>query len=160
MPVKSYYFLNWFVILYSEYKFCLCVCMYIHIYFPWVLSGLNHCPLCILSFQSWWPFFFWRMKIANFNEIYLILVFMITVVCDLLKKSLLRLRMWRWFLMLPSMCAQLLQLCPALCDLSLWTLADLAPPSMGFSRQEYWSGLPLPAPPMLPYRSFIFTFYI
>ena len=26
-----------------------------------------------------------------------------------------------------------------------WTTAYQAPPSMGFSRQEYWSGLPLPA---------------
>ena len=25
-----------------------------------------------------------------------------------------------------------------------WTAAYQAPPSMGFSRQEYWSGLPLP----------------
>ena len=31
-----------------------------------------------------------------------------------------------------------------------WTAAHQAPPSMGFSRQEYWSGLPLPSP------SFIF----
>ena len=27
-----------------------------------------------------------------------------------------------------------------------WTAAYHAPPSMGFSRQEYWSGLPLPSP--------------
>ena len=29
-----------------------------------------------------------------------------------------------------------------------WTAAYQAPPSMGFSRQEYWSGLPLPSPNM------------
>ena len=29
-----------------------------------------------------------------------------------------------------------------------WTAAHQAPPSMGFSRQEYWSGLPLPSPPV------------
>ena len=28
-----------------------------------------------------------------------------------------------------------------------WTAAHQASPSMGFSRQEYWSGLPLPSPP-------------
>ena len=28
---------------------------------------------------------------------------------------------------------------------TLWTAAYQAPPSMGFSRQEYWSGLPLPS---------------
>ena len=27
-----------------------------------------------------------------------------------------------------------------------WTTAYQAPPSMGFSRQEYWSGVPLPTP--------------
>ena len=27
-----------------------------------------------------------------------------------------------------------------------WTVAPKAPPSMGFSRQEYWSGLPFPSP--------------
>ena len=27
-----------------------------------------------------------------------------------------------------------------------WTVAHQVPPSMGFSRQEYWSGVPLPSP--------------
>ena len=31
-----------------------------------------------------------------------------------------------------------------------WTAAYQAPPSMGFSRQEYWSGLPFPSPGDLP----------
>ena len=31
-----------------------------------------------------------------------------------------------------------------------WTVAYQAPPSMGFSRQEYWRGLPLPSPGDLP----------
>jgi len=34
---------------------------------------------------------------------------------------------------------------------TLWTVAWQAPPSMGFSRQEYWSGLPFPSPGNLPY---------
>jgi len=33
---------------------------------------------------------------------------------------------------------------------SLWTVAHQAPLSMGFSRQEYWSGLPCPPPGGLP----------
>ena len=33
---------------------------------------------------------------------------------------------------------------------TLWTVAYQAPPSMGFSRQEYWSGLPFPFPGDLP----------
>ena len=31
-----------------------------------------------------------------------------------------------------------------------WTVAHQAPPSMGFSRQEYWRGLPFPSPGDLP----------
>ena len=37
-----------------------------------------------------------------------------------------------------------------------WTAAYQAPPSMGFSRQEYWSGVPLPSPRVpewLPFSS-------
>ena len=31
-----------------------------------------------------------------------------------------------------------------------WTVAYQVPPSVGFSRQEYWSGLPFPSPGDLP----------
>ena len=33
---------------------------------------------------------------------------------------------------------------------NLWTLAHQDPLSMGFSKQEYWSGLPCPPPRDLP----------
>ena len=36
-----------------------------------------------------------------------------------------------------------------------WTAAYQAPPSMGFSRQEYWSGLPLPSPVFLMNHHFL-----
>ena len=32
-----------------------------------------------------------------------------------------------------------------------WTVAHQASPSMGFTRQEYWSGLPFPSPGDLPH---------
>ena len=38
--------------------------------------------------------------------------------------------------------SEVTQSCPTLCN--PWTLAHQDPPSMGFSRQEYWSGLPCP----------------
>ena len=38
--------------------------------------------------------------------------------------------------------------CPTPCD--PWTVAHQAPLSVGFSRQEHWSGLPLPSPGDLP----------
>ena len=40
------------------------------------------------------------------------------------------------------------KLCPTLAI--PWTVARQAPLSMGFSRQEYWSGLPFPSPGDLP----------
>ena len=40
------------------------------------------------------------------------------------------------------------QLCPTL--VTPWTLARQVPPSMGFSRQEYWTELPFPSPRDLP----------
>ena len=36
-------------------------------------------------------------------------------------------------------------------SVTAWTVARQAPLSMGFSRQEYWSGLPFPPPGHLPY---------
>ena len=46
--------------------------------------------------------------------------------------------------------------------LTLWTAAYKAPPFMGFSRQEYRSGLPLPSPPALQEDSLpqIHLFYL
>ena len=59
------------------------------------------------------------------------------------------------FLFLTSLCitgseseSEVAQLCPTLCN--RWTVAYQAPLSMGFSRQEYWSGLPFPSPGDLP----------
>ena len=43
------------------------------------------------------------------------------------------------------------QSCPTLADPMEWTAAHQAPLSMGFSRQEYWSGLPFPSPEDLPH---------
>ena len=40
--------------------------------------------------------------------------------------------------------SEVAQLCLTLSD--PWTAAYQAPPPMGFSRQEYWSGVPLPSP--------------
>ena len=63
---------------------------------------------------------------------------------------------WKWKLKVKSFsCVQLLA--------TPWTVAYQAPPSMGFSRQEYWSRMPLPSPPGKPFSwvlkfSFRFSF--
>ena len=43
--------------------------------------------------------------------------------------------------------SEVAQSCPTLA--TPWTADYQAPPSMGFSRQEYWSGVPLPSPLMV-----------
>ena len=45
--------------------------------------------------------------------------------------------------------SEVAQSCPTLCD-PMDSGLHQAPPSMGFSRQEYWSGLPFPSPGNLP----------
>ena len=46
---------------------------------------------------------------------------------------------WKWKVKVKSLsCVRLLAI--------PWTVAYQAPPSMGLSRQEYWSGVPLPSP--------------
>ena len=39
-----------------------------------------------------------------------------------------------------------------------WTLAYQAPPPMGFSRQEYWSGFPLPSPKYIVSHTKIYSY--
>ena len=46
---------------------------------------------------------------------------------------------WRWKVKVKSLSSFWLLVTP-------WTAAYQALPSMGFSRQEYWSGVPLPSP--------------
>ena len=46
---------------------------------------------------------------------------------------------WKWKVKVKSLSRVLLLAIP-------WTAAYQAPPSMGFSRQEYWNGVPLPYP--------------
>ena len=46
---------------------------------------------------------------------------------------------WKWKVKVKSLSRAWLLATP-------WTAAYQAPPSIGFSRQEYWSGVPLPSP--------------
>ena len=56
---------------------------------------------------------------------------------------------WKWKVKVKSLSRVRLLATP-------WTAAHQAPPSMGFSRQEYWSGLPFPSPIKLP-RNCLFS---
>ena len=48
---------------------------------------------------------------------------------------------WKWKVKVKALSRVQLLVIP-------WIVAYQAPPSMGFSRQEYWSGMPLPSPGM------------
>ena len=50
---------------------------------------------------------------------------------------------WKWKVKVKSLSRVQLLATP-------WTAAYQAPPFMGFSRQEYWSGVPLPSPIIVP----------
>ena len=52
-------------------------------------------------------------------------------------------RFHKWFVL--ALVSEVAQLCP-----TTWTVAYQAPLSIGFSRQEYWNGLPFPSPGDLP----------
>ena len=49
---------------------------------------------------------------------------------------------WKWKVKVKSLSRIWLVVTP-------WTAGYQAPPSMGFSRQDYWSGVPLPSPILL-----------
>ena len=52
---------------------------------------------------------------------------------------------WKWKVKVKSLSHVWLVATP-------WTAAYQAPPSMGFSRQEYWSGVPSPSPGITAYK--------
>ena len=52
---------------------------------------------------------------------------------------------WKWKVKVKSLSRVRLLATP-------WTAAHQAPPSMGFSRQVYWSGVPLPSPRTKSYK--------
>ena len=68
--------------------------------------------------------------------------------------------LWRWFLRCDPRCSQetLVKLVVCVCEscsrvqlfVTLWTVAHWAPLSVGFPRQEYWTGLPCSSPGNLP----------
>ena len=60
---------------------------------------------------------------------------------------------WKWKVKVKLFCPVRLLATP-------WTAAYQALPSMGFSRQEYWSGVPLPSPQTILYWSPNFTLMI
>ena len=57
---------------------------------------------------------------------------------------------WKWLLDHKEGCGGLVAKSLTRVLMTSWTIAHQAPLSMGFSRQEYWSGLPFPSPGDFP----------
>ena len=105
------------------------------------MSGFYYCRGTFLLFLVCWVFL--SLKDTGFCQIiflhqskWLFSFFLLMQCITLTDFNML----WKW--------SEVAQSCLTLCD--PWTLAHQAPPSMGFSRQEYWSGLPFPSPGDLP----------
>ena len=91
---------------------------------PWKSSG-EYCALPmpgVLGLGSWIPYAAAKTQHSQINKIFLKTTFMQLLLLLLSRFS--RVRLFA----------------------TPWTAAYQGPPSMGFSRQEYWSGLPLPTP--------------
>ena len=58
---------------------------------------------------------------------------------------------WKWIVKVKSLSHVRLSATP-------WTAAYQAPPSMGFSRQEYWSGVRIPSTVSIKANAFVLTF--
>ena len=108
-------------------KCCLIVLL---IFIPLVTNDVEYlfvCAYCLFIYSLWrnvcsYPLFIFHLS-------YLSLLF--------------------WILAPYHMCRAVLSHCSQLC-VTLWTIACQAPLSMGFSQQEYWSGLLCPPPGDLP----------
>ena len=75
----------------------------------------------------------------------------------MVKYQILKKQLWKWniyFIYGASLVVQTVEKVKSLSRVwffaTPWTVTYRAPPSMGFSRQEYWSGLPFPSPGDFP----------
>ena len=103
----------------------------------------------------WWPFvcLLWKkclfrhseVKILNLNQIF---KSNYLGICLFLKSNYLGFSFF--FFLLLSYRKKVKSLSHILLFATPWTVACQAPPSMAFSRQEYWSRLPFPSPGNLP----------
>ena len=87
---------------------------------------------CLGTFcENQWPLYLW------------VFFWILCPVSRFLCLSFYNIKLYSLLMLYAAAAAKLLQSCPTLCDP---IAANQAPPSLGFSRQEHWSGLPFPSP--------------
>ena len=82
-------------------------------------------------------------------SLFIILASLITMQINCLKIDILALTITKAFLVI-TVVSEVKSLSLVQLFVTPWTVAYQAPPSLGFSRQEYWSGLPFVSPGDLP----------
>ena len=109
------------------------------------ITFLVHVTQALSRDNSFQPIFIWASKYEQF--LHIIVTTVESKTSTVFQKSLWKsgpfsipVSKWKWKWCHSS--------CPTL--LTPWTVAYQAPLSMGFPRQEYWSGLPFPSPGDLP----------
>ena len=144
------------MLLLCPYCFCPLLCPSLHETFPWYLwfssRDLKSFPFCCF------PLFVCIVHWGEFS--YLSLLFFGTLHSDNFPNQLPldtdggKDFMKRWVYLIRSISGLVNRIVKSLSRVrifvTLWTVAYQASPSMGFSRQEYWSGLPFPSPGDFP----------
>ena len=95
--------------------------------------------------------FLWDLHIHESKFVFLLLICFVRILLLVQSQQLEKYKVEIFPLCFPAhlhVCAKSPQSCPTLCN--PWTVAHQAPLPMGFSWQEYWSGLPFPTPGDLP----------
>ena len=112
---------------------CMCVCVYIYIYAT--AKSLQSCPTLCDPMDY---------RLPGFSVHGILQARTLEWVAISFSNA------WKWKVKVKSLSRVWLLATP-------WTAAYQAPPSMGFSGQEYWSGVPLPSP---IYTCYIYNIYI
>ena len=98
---------------------------------------------CGISLQIilYWIMCYLLLDIVTY--FFLVVYNLFKYLCKFSLQTLDKILMWYTSLAAATAAAKLLQSCPTLCDP---LAAHQAPPSLGFSKQEHWSGFPFPSP--------------
>ena len=174
--MSLYVFDIWVVILGCIQNYYLCFCSLKDI----IENCYNFFIICLVEFTIWaWCFLFWKASNYWFNFLNRYAAAtaakslqLCLTLCDPIDGSppgslvpgILQAKTLGWVtISFSNACkwkVKVKSLSPVQPSATPWTAAFQAPPSMGFSRQEYWSWVPLPSPLCIHNTTVIYYVYI
>ena len=159
--MNNYHCRNWFIKSFIEEEITSFICHRNHMFLMWSIRFIVHCilksfllpPSLHASFASFLSLSEIH-QISRFLQFYLHFV-CICIFCNFITWSLMYKPLYSRYnslftIKIPCLCTKSLQSC---LFATPWTVAHQALLSMGFSRQEHWSGLP--CLPLIPYVSLL-----